>query len=344
MMSMILELVGGRKTLYGVLVGFIVGLLVGWWVLGIWLLPVEWKDAAPVDLHSDYQKIFVSAVADSYSLHGNADLARTVLSERWEKKDLAKIIGKLKAEAADDAQAQRLDALAQALDLSPVESAEPAAKPPAEKESLVSKLLPLCGVLAVVFIVVALAWSIMRLVRGRGEKGEAVPARETISPEMAEIMPTGTVLGHFITSYALGNDHYDDSFSVETDAGEFLGECGAGIGETIGVGTPDKVTAFEVWLFDKNDIRTETKVLMSTHAFNDESLRSKLAPKGEPVLAKVGQVVTLETASLQVTARVTEMEYGNEGMPEESFFTRVSIELVASMIKSDDVSQDPFAL
>lgn len=331
MMSMILELMGGRKTLFGVAVGFVVGLLVGWWLLGVWLLPVEWEDAAPVDLHPDYQKIFISAVADSYSIHGEAELARAVLSERWEDKDLAKVIGELKAETADEAQVQRLDALAQALGISPVASAEP----PAQKPSLVSRLLPICGVLLVIVLVVVVALLIVRLMQSRRaveeEGGALARMQEAISPEMAEAMPTGTVLGHFITSYALGNDHYDDSFSIETDAGEFLGECGVGIGETIGMGSPDKVTAFEVWLFDKNDIRTETKVLMSKHAFEDEALRAKLAPKGEPVLAGPGQVILLETASLQVTARLTEMEYGDGGMPEESFFSRVSVELVVSL-------------
>lgn len=333
-MGMILELVGGRKTLYGVAVGFVVGLLIGWLALGMWLFPVEWKDAAPVDLHRDYQKVFVSAVADSYSVHGNAELAQTVLSERWEKDDLKKIVGELKAETTDEAQVQRLDALAQAVGITAAASAGPTTTPPAEEPSLLSRLLPLCGVLFVVLFVVVLAWLLMRLVRGRrpAEEGDALARiQETISPEMAEAMSEGTVLGHFITSYALGNDHYDDSFSVETDAGEFLGECGVGIGETIGVGSPDKVTAFEVWLFDKNDIRTETKVMMSNYAFNDEALRSKLAPKGEPVLAGLGQVITLETASLQVTARVTEMEYGEGGVAEESFFSRVSVELVATL-------------
>ena len=47
-----------------------------------------------------------------------------------------------------------------------------------------------------------------------------------------------------------------------------------GVSETIGVGSPNKVTAFEVWLFDKNDIRTVTKVLMSDHAFNDDAIRA----------------------------------------------------------------------
>jgi hypothetical protein len=335
MMGMIVELIGGRRTLYGMAVGFIIGLFIGWVVLGMWLLPVDWKDAAPVDLHSDYQRVFVSAVADSYSIHGNAELAKAVLSERWETGDLKKIIGELKAETTDEVQVQRLDALALALGFSAAVGVEPTPKPPSGGSSLIASLLPLCGVFLVIVFVVVLAWLIMRMMRSRRARVERddtlAQVQEIIAPEMAEVMPEGTVLGHFITSYAQGNDHYDDSFSIDTDAGEFLGECGVGIGETIGVGSPDKVTALEVWLFDKNDIRTETKVLMSAHAFHDEALRSKLAPKGEPVLAELFQVITLETASLQVTARITEMEYGNGGMPERSFFARVSIELVASL-------------
>ena len=63
---------------------------------------------------------------------------------------------------------------------------------------------------------------------------------------------------------------FDDSFSIDSPAGEFLGECGVGISETIGVGEPKKVTAFEVWLFDKNDIQTVTTVLMCKNAFEDD--------------------------------------------------------------------------
>lgn len=332
MMSMIEGLVGGRRALYGVVVGFVVGLLIGWVALGWWIAPIQWTDAGPANLHPDFRKVYVRAVADSYSIHGNADLAKTVLdATKWEEGELEKVIGELKAETQDEGQVQRLDNLAQALAISTTAGVEPTTEAPTEKPSLISNLLPLCGGFLVIVFVVVVAWLVLRVVRGRGAEGALARVEEAISPEMAEAMPTGAVLGHFITSYALGNDHYDDSFSIETDAGEFLGECGVGIGETLGVGSPDKVTAFEVWLFDKNDIRTETKVLMSAHAFDDDALRSKLAPKGEPVLAEPGQVITLETASLQVTARITEMEYGDDGMPEDSFFSRISVELVASM-------------
>ena len=82
-----------------------------------------------------------------------------------------------------------------------------------------------------------------------------------------------------MTTYMAGDDLYDDSFSIDSPSGEFLGECGVGISDTIGVGDPKKVTAFEVWLFDKNDIQTVTKVLMSEHAFNDAAIRQRLAPR-----------------------------------------------------------------
>ena len=116
--------------------------------------------------------------------------------------------------------------------------------------------------------------------------------------------------------------------------GEFLGECGVGISETLGAGEPAKVTAFEVWLFDKSDIRTITKVLMSQYAYNDDALRTRLAPKGDHVLAELGKDMVLETTSLRVDARVVDMEYDGEAMPPQSQFTKLTVELVARPIES----------
>lgn len=134
-------------------------------------------------------------------------------------------------------------------------------------------------------------------------------------------------IAHFVTTYNLGDDVYDDSFSIDALSGEFLGECGVGISETIGVGDPKKVAAFEVWLFDKNDIQTVTKVIMSAHAMNDAATRQRLASKGEPVLLDAGQQILLETATLQLEARVIEMVYGKGALPSQSYFDRVTLEL-----------------
>jgi hypothetical protein len=159
-------------------------------------------------------------------------------------------------------------------------------------------------------------------------------------PRYAEVPDTGPVLGgnsdittvpiaRLRTTYVLGHDTYDDSFSIENGLGDFLGECGVSVAESIGTDAPKNVTAFEVWLFDKNDIRTITKVVMSDHAFFDDALKAKLAPKGEPVLARENETVVLETATLIINAEITELAYGTGTLPPQSFFERITIELSA---------------
>lgn len=134
----------------------------------------------------------------------------------------------------------------------------------------------------------------------------------------------------FMTTYLHGDDLYDDSFSIETPSGEFLGETGVGVSETLGAaGDSQSVTALEVWLFDKNDIRTVTKVLMSDHAFNDDAIRAKLAPKGEAVLVRSGDKIMLQTATLRVQARIVDLAYNSNAMPPNSVIDRITIELAA---------------
>jgi hypothetical protein len=130
-----------------------------------------------------------------------------------------------------------------------------------------------------------------------------------------------------MTTYLIGDDLFDDSFSIDSPSGEFLGECGVGIADTIGVGEPKRVSAFEVWLFDKNDIQTVTKVVMSGHTYNDESSHNRLAAKGEPSLAVPNSEVVLETKTLRMVGRVMDMDYGTGHLPENSFFQRITLEL-----------------
>ena len=130
-----------------------------------------------------------------------------------------------------------------------------------------------------------------------------------------------------MTTYMAGDEQYDDSFSIDNPIGEFLGECGVGITETIGVGEPKKTAAFEVWLFDKNDIQTVTKVLMSEYAFNDPAMHQRLMAKGEPVLAEAEKQILLDTATLQLEAKIIDVSYGDFGMPQGSLIERMTLEL-----------------
>ncbi len=125
-------------------------------------------------------------------------------------------------------------------------------------------------------------------------------------------------MAQFMASYQLGDDLFDDSFSIDSQPASSWASAGWASLRPIGVGDPKKVTAFEVWLFDKNDIQTVTKVLMSTHAFNDAAIRQRLAAKGEPVQAEPETELVLETQTLQMVARVVDMGYGEGALPEEA--------------------------
>lgn len=171
--------------------------------------------------------------------------------------------------------------------------------------------------------------STLGLVHTQAQEAKRKAEELAKAPPPQEAIDRGTPVGRYMSTYIMGDDLYDDSFSIETASGEFLGETGAGISKTIGVGDPKKVTAVEVWVFDKNDIRTLTKVLMSEHAYNDEAIRAELAPKGEAVSISANQIVMLETQTLTVQARIIDLAYGSGALPPESFFERLSVEISA---------------
>jgi hypothetical protein len=211
-----------------------------------------------------------------------------------------------------------------------------------------SNLTILLGVMCVLTLAVGgvLAFLLLRRKNANAVEDSSPPAEayggedmEYVAEETSAGMATGATKARaktdteeppvvqFMTTYMLGDDLYDDSFSIDAPTGEFLGECGVGISETIGVGDPKKVTAFEVWLFDKNDIQTVTKVLMSTHAFNDPNIRQRLLAKGEPQVVEPGKRILLETASLQMEARIVDASYGGGALPTNSYFDRLTLEL-----------------
>jgi hypothetical protein len=224
--------------------------------------------------------------------------------------------------APDKAQAVSLFASAlgasAALPLAPASA--PAPSEPRAQIPLVGNvgaLLRLCGGLLLIAALVALILIVARRRR---------PGKRVVE---AETKWTGTgppPLLQKTSSYALGMDNFDESFAIETEDNEWLGECGMGISESLDDGAPRRVAAFEVWLFDKPNTRTVTKVLMSDFAYSNEALRNRLSSRGDPILATPGGTFTLETPALTVEARVVEMEYG-EGTPALGYFNSLRVAL-----------------
>jgi hypothetical protein len=155
----------------------------------------------------------------------------------------------------------------------------------------------------------------------------AAAAPPAAPPTIAGIQ--GDPTARSMSTYLLNDDTYDDSFSIETAAGKFLGEMGGGISKTLGTGKPKQVSAFEVWVFDALSTLTATKVLASEYAFNDPGLREELSAKGELILAKAGGTFTLETQSLIVQVRIIDASYGTGNAAPNSFFDRLTFELSA---------------
>jgi hypothetical protein len=319
----------------GAVLGLALGLFFAWQV---W--PVEWTNATPGHLRSDFQRNYIAWVADQYASDGDAELARERLGlEYWEEAAFAETVEQLALERGGE-EAVRLRALRALVETSPSAPAQE----PEPSGGLWSSLFTVCGVgLLVLALVGAVAFLVRRIRQQRAAPQAAGPGvgvlKERVPAEGVAWGVDGPPLVQFPTTYVLGDDHYDPSFSIELENGEFMGECGVGVSETIGVGKPNQVTAFEVWLFDKSDIRTVTKVLMSDYAFNDEALRAKLAPKGEPVLADGGKDILLETKTLRVRAHIAEAEYGTGDLPANSFFERITLELAVWVLSGQAEAQ-----
>jgi hypothetical protein len=327
-----------KKATPEVLIAFVLGLVLGLVVLGWWLWPVQWTNADPVDLRASHRDTYLQMIADSFALNGNNELARTRLEglKKPGQKD-AELTAMIMVAAQDRIQAGkaedagRLQRLATALNLPPATASQlPSAQPASSGRSGWLRILGILFFLALLGAgLLLLLTQLQRREPARrrrppsslGESLARLPEEEhePVSPPSPEV-----AFAQFETAYQIGDEAYDVSYSVESATGEFLGECGVSALEKE-AGTPGRFTAFDIWLFDKLDSRTETKVLMSERAFADETLRAKLADRREFVLAEKGKTVTLETENLSLYATITDLEY--EAGSESGVFARLATKL-----------------
>lgn len=305
----------------GAILGLILGLLVGW---VIW--PVQWTDATPEVLRADLQEDYLRMAIESFNRTGDTDTA----VRRWDNLGTAAGPTLLRVQSnpgnVDPNAVQQYANTIQAAK-GPIQATP---TPAAGTDGGLGTAVIL-GSIVVLLLVGAGVFYLLRLFRRSSGAITPVMQGTEISRqvEKTDFQSLGLAqpITQTMTTYVLGDDLYDESFSIDTGGGEFLGEYGVGVSETIGVGEPKKVAALEIWLFDKNDIKTATKVLMSEHAYNDPNIRARLEPKGELVVVKPQEQVLLETATLQLLATVVDMEYGTGALPPKSHFERITLEL-----------------
>jgi hypothetical protein len=322
-MAIIKNLLQNVRTvlILGVVLGLILGLIIGW---GIW--PVEWTDATPEVLRADLQEDYLRMAMESFSRTGDQQTALN----RWNSLGTAAQPTLQRLQATVDPTLFQQFATAVQVPVLPGGAIQGTPTTPAAAGSGMSTWVIL-GSLLVLVLVGAGTLYLLRLFRKNSGTVTPVMQGNELSRqvEKTDFQSLGLAqpITQTMTTYVLGDDLYDESFSIDTGGGEFLGEYGVGVSETIGVGEPKKVAALEIWLFDKNDIKTATKVLMTEHAYNDPNIRARLEPKGELVVVKPQEQVLLETATLQLLATVVDMEYGTGAMPQRSHFERITLEL-----------------
>jgi hypothetical protein len=309
----------------GVILGLLLGLIIGW---GLW--PVQWYNATPAELRTDLQQDYLRMTIDSYYRNGNTNLAMDRYNGLGEY--AASTYGYLLTDPGylSPADVQGFGQMVQTVTGQPI-----TVPPPGTEEgtgsSTMTQVIIFVGIALLIVLLVVGGIYVYRLLRKN--TGAVTPVMQATEvnrqAERTDFQALGLAqpITQTMTTYVLGDDLYDESFSIDTAGGEFLGEYGVGVSETIGVGEPKKVAALEVWLFDKNDIKTATKVLMSEHAYNDPNIRARLEPKGELIVVKPREQVLLETKTLQLLATVVDMEYGAGAAPQKSYFERITLEL-----------------
>ncbi len=333
-----------RKNLIAI-VALFAGLGVG--LLYAYMInPVEWTNVPPDWMDPTYKKAFVDTTANLYSYSKNPqDVTNAFIGWSNAYADICAV----EAQSPDPGMRARYNEMARVLGGQDCSAAGVTAPTPGETQPLPSGEEAEGGngaiTLLLLLILVVLGFGIVYvLMKRRSVMDDEGPSTYYDMPESGPISDediNAVPLARFPSNYTYGRDNFDDSHSIENTNGDFLGECGIGIAESIGADSPKNVTAFEVWLFDKNDIRTVTKVIMSDHAYFDDALKAKLAPKGEPVLARENEVIVLETAALIINAEIKEMKYGEGGaLPPQSYFETFTIELSA-WAKHGGLSAEP---
>lgn len=326
-------------------ISFFVGLFLGLVVLGWGVWPVAYENASPEHMRIEFQEEYVRMVIDSYNLVNQKDLALQRLNYLGESKITAWNSVASKVSVEDRTSFAVIQILNPEVNQGvAVPTTVPGANPgdpvvePEDAGGSRSFLLWACVFTLIIGGVLVLMYLRKRdstLIQA-GEEGTtaaAIQQAAAITRDAQDQQTDYAALGgdppiaQWMTTYLIGDDLFDDSFSIDAPSGEFMGECGVGIADSVGVGEPKRVSAFEVWLFDKNDIQTVTKVVMSANTMSDEASLNRLAAKGEPIQAMVGEEIVLETQTLQLIVRIVDMAYGEGAIPERSHFDRATLEL-----------------
>jgi outer membrane biosynthesis protein TonB len=167
---------------------FLAGVLLGWLVIGWWLWPVQWTDAAPWRLSPQHQRVYVSLIANDYSQSANVATVTQALTG-WNRNDLSNLLATMQQETSDPLTQQHLANLIAVLQLPGSEATLSAslAGQPGIVLGLAVSAVPLLAALALIIVNLA-----QRQKSARDEfflqSGQRVTGDESVAGEAADLL------------------------------------------------------------------------------------------------------------------------------------------------------------
>jgi hypothetical protein len=230
-----------KKPVVAVVLGGILGLIIG--LIWAWIVqPVVWKNVPPSQMGATYQEQYLRMAIDSYHVNPDSSLA----IQRFES--LGPVGTSILTTIQNNPGSQDPNAISSFISAVQPSGGVPTPLPgggqtPAKGSSFTSFALIAAAVILFALVAFGILRYLLPLFRKNSNASPTAATRAheiTSQTEMTDYESLGQEppISQFVTTYVLGDDLFDDSFSIDSPSGEFLGECGIGISETIGVGDP----------------------------------------------------------------------------------------------------------
>ncbi|NWF70673.1 MAG: hypothetical protein HXY40_16435 [Chloroflexi bacterium] len=347
-----------RNTVLAIVAGLFIGLFVAYVIS-----PTVFYNADPSQLGQSWQDEWVKLLADRFAA-ANFQVDDNIRSLLAAVDDPVEIITRVANAEGNPSEAERFRRLLPFAQ--EVQNAGQTAQAPDTGSAFSGVIVPFIIipiVAVIVFVIFTLVWNLLiyqnivgpliAFIKRGGKRSEAsvelgrIREQRRLSEEAtkqtaAALASSGLGPPVFTKmSIYMPGRAYDDSFAIETADDVFLGECGASISDTIA----DKVSAIEVWLFDKEDFtRTLTHVFVAPPGFADPATRAKLEVKGDLVEAKPGAVTLIETNALRMEVKIVDLVYATAGgVPPNGAFDRATIQFAVWQKGAGAVTVKPTA-
>ncbi len=137
------------------------------------------------------------------------------------------------------------------------------------------------------------------------ERAKTIAA--SIPPYDFKVMTREVPIFQGIFTYVMGDAGFERSLSLRDPIGALAGEMGVSIARSINLGGIIQAQAIDLWLFDKEDVKTPTLTFVSPRGSSDSAFRESLRRRGEITPITAGGRHSITTQALQMEVIVVDV-------------------------------------